>query len=99
MKDVFIESDIPFLIAEEPIQFGHCRVALFISPGEFSILDVDFLKLAKIEGVSESHNSATVSIWTILISSPVDLVKIARDEPPHIICWLLVLHFLEECIF
>jgi hypothetical protein len=52
-----------------------------VAQSEFAVLKVNLFEVASINGIPESHNLTMVGMSSILISCPVNLVKIVRDEP------------------
>lgn len=54
---------------------------LLITPSELPILEVNFLELARIQGVVEADGVALVNIRLIFISCLVYLVEVSIDKP------------------
>ena len=96
---MLVKNNVPILITEEAIKLGHGWVALFIAPGELPVLEVNFFELTEIEGVSEASDAATVCIGTVLVSSAVDLVEVARHKPSRALMGLKAHKLLEKGIF
>lgn len=81
MENVGREVDVPISITKEAIEFALCWIVLFIAPSKTSILKVDLLELASIEGVSETDEAAAVHIGTVFVSSTVYLIEVPINQP------------------
>lgn len=69
---------IPLFVAKEGIKFTHSWILLLICPCELPILKMYFFEATSVEGVSESHNPATVRVGSVLVSGTVNLIEVTR---------------------
>jgi hypothetical protein len=99
VEDVGIEAHIPIIIAIKSIKLAKSWVLPFIAPSETPILEVNFMKLTRLKGNSESIDTTPVNIWLVLVPSPTNLVEIAKHQPTHPTRRLLSHKLREEVVF
>jgi hypothetical protein len=93
-----VKAHIPIGIAIEGIELAKGGVFSFIAPSETTILQVDFVKLARLKGDPETVDAATINVWLVFVPSPPDLVEVTEDQPPHAKRRLLSHKLREEVV-
>jgi hypothetical protein len=93
-----VKAHIPIGIAIEGIELAKGGVFSFIAPSETTILQVDFVKLARLKGDPEMVDAATINVWLVFVPSPPDLVEVTEDQPPHAKRRLLSHKLREEVV-
>ena len=96
MQCVGVESQVPAIVAESPIQPHQSRVGPFIAPCVLPVLQLYFLELAGVEGLAELSHESKVEVIVVLISSLIDKVEIPNDEPLSIVSWCCGNRLVQE---
>jgi hypothetical protein len=83
MKCVVFEGDVPVSVVEGTVQPDQSRVLSLVTPGVFSILQLDLLELATIKRISELPHEVEVEVEVaiVLVRGLVDEIEISRKKP------------------
>jgi hypothetical protein len=81
MKCVVFEGDVPVSVAEGMVQPDQSRVLSLVTPGVFSILQLDLPELATIKRISELPHEVEVEVAIVLVCGLVDEIEISRKRP------------------
>jgi hypothetical protein len=98
MEDVCVKAEVPFMVAKESVELAKGGVDALIGPSIFSILKVNLIELASVEGSSETIDEGTVDVALVLATSLPDLVEVAEHKPTPIGRWLVGHKFREEIV-
>jgi hypothetical protein len=90
-----VEAEVPFTVAKEGVELAKGGVDALIGPSIFSILKVNLIELASVEGSPETIDEGTVDVALVLATSLANLVEIAEHKLTTIICWLVGNRLLE----
>jgi hypothetical protein len=93
-----VKAHIPIGVAIEGIELAKGGVFSFIAPSEATILQVDFVELARLKSDPEMVDAATINVWLIFVPSPPDLVEVTENQPPHAKRRLLSHKLREEVV-
>jgi hypothetical protein len=84
MEDVCVKAEVPFMVAKESVELAKGGVDALIGPSIFSILKVNLIELASVEGSPETIDEGTVDVALVLATSLPDLVEVAEHKPSPI---------------
>jgi hypothetical protein len=93
------EGEVPIRIAKIRIELAKGGVVLLFAPSESTILQVNLVELARMEGVAEAVDTAMIVVPLILVARAVYLVEVTRCYPLGPWRWLLSQELCEEGIF
>jgi hypothetical protein len=75
------KTQIPLVIAIKGVELAHSQVFPLNTPSEAPILEVYLVKLTRLESSPKAVDMATIDICIVLVTSPTDLVEIAKYQP------------------
>jgi hypothetical protein len=93
-----VKAHIPIRIAIEGIELANGGVFSFIAPSETTILQVDFMELARLKSDPKMVDATMINVWLVFVPSPPDLVEVTENQPPHAKRRLLSHKLREEVI-
>jgi hypothetical protein len=93
-----VKAYIPIGVTIEGIDLAKGGVFSFIAPSEATILQVDFVELARLKSDPEMVDAATINVCLVFVPSPPDLVEVTEDQPPHAKRRLLSHKLREEVV-
>jgi hypothetical protein len=96
MKDVSREVYVPILIAKEGVELAHGGIILLVAPSELPILEMYLFEVAQVKSVTELGHPSAIRIRSILVTRPVNLVEVARNNPLYARDRLFIKELLVE---
>ena len=72
---------------------------MLITLSEFPVLQVYFFELTSIEGVAKACHAASVTVSSVFVAGPINLIKVTGKQPSSTRGWLLADQLLEKRVF
>ena len=81
LQNAFVECDVPFLVAKDPIKMYESWLSAFVAPCEFPVLEAYFFDLAMVNSPPEFGHETEIEVAVVFVSRPVNEVEVADDQP------------------
>ena len=75
------ESEVLARVAKIPVETDQRWIASFVTPCKLSVLQLDLLEVASVEGLSELTHEAKIQVGVVLVRGLIYEVEIPNNEP------------------